>query len=73
MTPDHFKAWRRTMGFNQQEAADALGISKSSAINYESGKRREDGRPVVIPKIVALACSAVAHNLGPWPNEKPAS
>lgn len=66
MTPDDFKAWRATMGLSQQAAADALGISKGSVELYEAGKRRDDGRPVIIPRTVALACAALYHKLGPW-------
>ncbi|WP_454813791.1 helix-turn-helix domain-containing protein [Labrys neptuniae] len=60
MDPEQFKAWRRHMGFSQIEAARALGISKGSVELYEAGKRRDDGRPVEIPKTVALACAAIA-------------
>lgn len=49
MTPDDFKAWRSQMGMTQQEAAEALGVSKGTVINYETGTRREDGRQVEIP------------------------
>lgn len=66
MTPDDFKAWRMTVGLSQQAAADALGISKGSVELYEAGKRRDDGRPVAIPKTVALACAALYHKLQPW-------
>lgn len=66
MTPAQFKAWRKSRGLSQQAAADALGISKSSVELYERGTRREDGRPVVIPKTVALACAAVAFDLPPY-------
>jgi len=60
MTPDQFKAWRKHMNLSQQEAADALGLSKGSVDLYERGRRREDERPVVIPKTVELACAALA-------------
>ena len=66
MTPDDFKAWREAMGFNQSEAAAALGVSTGTVVNYEAGKRREDGRPVRIPLSIALACSALFHRLKPW-------
>lgn len=65
MTPDDFKAWRRAMGFSQQAAADELGISKGSVELYETGKRRDDGRPVAIPKAVELACAALYRGLDP--------
>ncbi|MBS9476225.1 helix-turn-helix domain-containing protein [Ancylobacter radicis] len=67
MSPDDFKAWREAMGMSQTAAAKALGISKGSIELYEAGKRRDDGRPVIIPLTVALACSALYHRLGPWP------
>lgn len=67
MTPTQFKAWRKRMGWSQQEAADHLGISKISVQNYERGRRAApDPRPVEIPMPVALACSALYHRLEPW-------
>ena len=66
MTPNDFKAWREAMGFTQAKAADALGISKPTVENYERGSRREDGRTVVIPLVVALACSALFHRIRPY-------
>lgn len=63
MTPAQFKAWRTRLSFSQEEAAQALGISKGSVQLYEAGRRREDGRAVLIPKTVALACAAVAYGL----------
>jgi transcriptional regulator with XRE-family HTH domain len=65
MTSEQFKQWRDRTQMSQQEAADALGISKASVINYESGTRREDDRPVVIPKIVELACAALTFGITP--------
>jgi transcriptional regulator with XRE-family HTH domain len=67
MTPYEFKNWRTAMGFTQDEAADVLGLSKATITNYESGRRREDGREVVIPLTVALACAALICELKPWP------
>ncbi len=66
MTSDDFKAWRKEMGFTQPQAAEALGISRQSVENYERGSRREDERPVVIPKSIALACTAILHKMNPW-------
>jgi transcriptional regulator with XRE-family HTH domain len=67
MTPDEFKSWREQMGLSQIAAAEALGLSKGSVENYERGTRREDSRPVEIPRTVALACSALFHRLKAWP------
>jgi len=66
MTPEDFKAWRNGLGYSQKEAAEALGVSYGTVFNYETGKRREDGQPVEIPRTVALACSALFHGLEPW-------
>lgn len=63
MTPDDFKGWRRNLGLTQSQAAAALGLSLGSIENYERGARREDGRPVAIPRTVELACFAVSHAL----------
>jgi transcriptional regulator with XRE-family HTH domain len=63
MTSEDFKRWRERTGLSQQEAADALGISKGSVVNYESGARREDDRPVTIPRTVELACAALTFGI----------
>ena len=60
MTPEQFKAWRKHLALSQAEAATALGLSRGSVELYERGRRREDERPVVIPKTVELACAALA-------------
>lgn len=60
MTPEQIKAWREHLKMTQAEAAKALGISPGSLVNYERGTRLEDGRLVIIPKTVELACAAVA-------------
>lgn len=66
MTPDDFKAWRAIMGFNQKQAGEALGLSKSAIELYEKGARRDTGTPVEIPLAVAYACSAIYHKMEPW-------
>jgi len=66
MKPEQFKAWRKKMGFTQQQAADALGLSIQALGNYERGTRYEDGREVKIPRSIALACSAVVADLKPF-------
>ena len=45
------------MGLKQREAADLLGLKKRVIQYYEQGER--DGKPVDIPKSVALACYAI--------------
>ena len=46
MDPTDLEAWRKRMGFNQIEAAAALGIVAQSYRNWERGRRR-------IPKLLA--------------------
>lgn len=67
MTPEQMKCWRADLGISQREAAVRLGLGKSTIELYERGYRLEDNRPVIIPLTVALACSAIACNLSPWP------
>lgn len=57
MRPDDFKAWRKSLGFSQKEAAEALGLKRRIVQYYEKGVR--DGVAVVIPKTVRLACYAL--------------
>lgn len=59
MTAEDFKEWRLEMGFTQQEAGDALGLSKWTIVDYEAGKRRSNGAPVKIPQRVVVACAAL--------------
>jgi DNA-binding XRE family transcriptional regulator len=66
MTADEFKVWRKMMRLSQVAAAQALGLSKTSIELYERGSRRDDQRPVHIPRTVALACAAVFAGLAPW-------
>ncbi len=61
MAPEQFRAWRKGLGLKQRDAADRLGLKKRMIQYYEKGKR--DGKPVVIPKTVRLACAALAHGV----------
>lgn len=58
MNAAQFRAWRENMKLRQDEAAEALGIKKRMLQYYEKGNR--DGRPVMIPKSIRLACYAVS-------------
>jgi len=64
MTPADLHAWRQRLGLSKAGAAAALGLSYSAYRYYEAGQR--DGKPVEIPRTVALACAAVAVGLPPW-------
>lgn len=59
MTAADFIAWREHMHLNRSEAAVRLGVALNTITAYERGQR--------IPLYVALACSALAMNIPPWP------
>ena len=58
MSPAEFKAWRRSLGLKQKEAAEKLGLKKRMIQYYETGRR--GSKKVVIPKTVELACYALS-------------
>lgn len=68
MRPEQFKAWRRSLGLKQKEAAEYLGLKKRMIQYYEKGKR--DGRPVEIPKSVRLACFALTQGVADYNGER---
>jgi transcriptional regulator with XRE-family HTH domain len=72
VTSTQFKQWREFMGISQQEAARALGLSKGSIELYERGSRRDDDRPVVVPRAVELACAALMHGITSYNEPQPA-
>lgn len=51
-----FTRWRRFMGFSQEQAAEALGLSTRTISNYETGS-------YPISKTASLACGALALGL----------
>lgn len=61
MTPEQFRLWRKSLDMRQKEAADALGLKKRMIQYYETGIR--DGKSVVIPKSVRLACYALSQGV----------
>lgn len=63
MTGPDLKAWRARLGYTQQAAAEALGISVSQLIDYETGRKRGTDRAAPIPRLVALACLALEDDL----------
>jgi len=65
MDNEQFKAWRKKMGYTQQQAADALGLYRLTIINYERGTRPENNLEVKIPRSIDLACAAIAAGLKP--------
>lgn len=61
MTPEQFRAWRKSLGWKQKDAAERLGLKKRMIQYYEKGDR--DGKAVQIPKTVRLACYALAQGV----------
>ena len=57
MTPAELKTWRKSLGWSQQKAASALGISRFQILRYEHGT-------AVIPKLVELAIQSPVHECG---------
>jgi transcriptional regulator with XRE-family HTH domain len=51
MTPSTLSAWMTRLGYNKLEAAEALGIARTTLDRYLSGR--------TIPRVVALACYAL--------------
>jgi len=63
MTAEGFKAWLGRMGgpkrpMSDRAAAEALGMSRNSIKAYKDGTAE-------VPKVVALACAALAYGLPP--------
>lgn len=58
MSPAEFRAWRKSRGLKQKEAAEKLGLKKRMIQYYETGNR--GSKKVVIPKTVELACYALS-------------
>ena len=58
MTPESLEAWRKRLGYNISQAANALGCNRNALAGWEAGKHP-------VPPYIALACAAVAHGLPP--------
>jgi DNA-binding XRE family transcriptional regulator len=55
MEPQDLKAWRDRNNLTQQDAADALGISRRTLVAYEQGESS-------IPRVVEYACNWLDRN-----------
>lgn len=58
MTPASLTAWMAKQNLNKVETAATLGIARSTLDRYLDGRTE-------IPRLVALACAAVAEGLKP--------
>jgi transcriptional regulator with XRE-family HTH domain len=61
MTPEQFRAWRKSLSLKQKDAAELLGVKKRIVQYYETGER--DGKSVEIPKYVRLSCYAISQGI----------
>jgi transcriptional regulator with XRE-family HTH domain len=59
MTADDMRDWRKRLGLDLKDAAEALGCSRNSIPRWEAGKTE-------IPRYVALACAAIALGVPPY-------
>ena len=66
MTPADFRSWQAHMGLTVRAAADLLGVAQSTVQDWRTGTSRSTGKPIELPKMLALACAALAAGLGPW-------
>lgn len=67
MGPKEFRHWRKSLGLKQKEAAAMLGLKKRMIQYYEKGER--DGKTIVIPKYIRLACYAVGEGITDFDGE----
>lgn len=58
MTPDEVKACRAGLRLTQPEFGKRIGVSRTSAIQYETGRRLDTKQPIQIGKATDLACGA---------------
>ena len=70
MTGEQLRNWRKKMTWTQTFAAQRLGVCVASIQSYERGTRSDKEKPIEIPLLVALACSALDAKLGPWAGGK---
>lgn len=54
-------------GQPNSDAADALGVTKTTYQAMERGRSFATDKPVAIDRRTALACAAIAAGLPPWP------
>lgn len=71
MAETAFRRWRKQLGFTQDDAAHALGCSKSQVANWDAGQDRARGTPASPPLAVRVLMTALAQGQGitPWPEK----
>lgn len=66
-----FARWRRQVAITQEQAAEALGVSRSQVVNWEIGRDRATGKAVVPGLAVRSLMTAIAMGQAPqpWPEQ----
>lgn len=66
-----FKRWRRQVGYTQEQAAEALGLSRSMIINLDAGINRTNREPAVPTLAIRYVMRVIADGLDiePWPGK----
>ena len=64
-----FRNWRDQVGFTQEEAAEALGLSKSQVANLDLGWDRTRKKPLTPSYPIRVLMTAIAMDSVPtaWP------
>jgi len=68
MNSKQFKRWRKSLNLKQHDTAEMLGLKKRMIQYYEKGDR--EGRKVVIPKAIRLACYAITVGVQDFDGEE---
>lgn len=66
MTGKQLKDWRLNMGWSQKFSAEKIGVCEASYISYETGRRTDKAKTIVIPLPIAWATAALAAGLNPY-------
>jgi transcriptional regulator with XRE-family HTH domain len=62
-----FHRWRKQQGLTQEEAAAALGVSKSQVANWDTGVNRSRGNPAAPPYAIRCLMTNIAMDSKPTP------
>lgn len=72
MTPSELVSLRKRLGMSRPQFSEAIGISVSRLVDYETGiTRGKVPRPCEIPKPIELACEALAMRAAGKAVERP--
>jgi len=66
-----FKRWRKQVGLTQEQAAEALGLSRSMIVNFDAGEVRGTREPAIPSLAVRRLMTVLADGQEPkpWPTK----